>query len=124
MLPRLSATLALVAVALLVAAALPWPGWTGRATADPAYGRALFSAKGCASCHYHATIAGSGTFSGGTGGPPSFTTAYPGDPVYLAAWLRNPQAIKPTTAMPNLGLQEDEIAALIAFLGSEVPAPR
>jgi cytochrome c oxidase subunit II len=34
----------------------------------------------------------------------------------LAAWLRDPQAIKPGALMPNLGLSEDQIAYIVAYL--------
>jgi cytochrome c oxidase subunit II len=34
----------------------------------------------------------------------------------LAAWLRNPQAEKPGAQMPNLGLSDEEIDALVAYL--------
>lgn len=122
MFTRISAALVLVALALLVASALPWPSWAGGdarspSAADVAYGRALFQAKGCASCHNHSAVAGSGQFSGGwpNGGAPTLT-AYPADPAYLRAWLHDPQALKPATAMPNPGLSDAEIDALIAFL--------
>ena len=36
----------------------------------------------------------------------------------LTAWLANPAAIKPGTFMPNLELTEEEIGALIEYLGS------
>jgi cytochrome c oxidase subunit 2 len=42
----------------------------------------------------------------------------PNTPENLAAWLRNPQAFKPGALMPNLGLNEDEIADLTAYLES------
>ena len=134
MFARASVILAVVALALLVVSALPWPGATSGAaiSGDPAiapsaetvaYGKTLFSAKGCASCHYHGAVAGSGQFSGGPGGPPTFTAALTADPAYLRAWLRNPQAQRPTTTMPNLGLSDAEIDALVAFL-RDAGAPR
>lgn len=122
---RLSLVLAVAALALIIASALPWPsravGGAGDApivySADEiAYGKALFSAKGCASCHQHSAVVGSGQFFGGPGGPSPILTAYPADPAYLRAWLRDPQALKPRTTMPNLGLSDAEITALIAFL--------
>lgn len=130
MLIRTSAILALVALALLLASALPWPGPGGTtyvasaAAADIAHGRELFQAKGCASCHQHSAVAGSGQFSGGPGGTAPVLTAYPGDPAYLRSWLRDPQALKPRTTMPNLGLSDAEITALIAFLKNNPPPAR
>lgn len=38
------------------------------------------------------------------------------DPDELAAWLRNPQAVKAGSQMPNLGLSDDQIEALSAYL--------
>ncbi len=36
----------------------------------------------------------------------------------LAAWLRDPPAMKPGSLMPTIGLSEEEIAALVAYLRS------
>ncbi len=40
------------------------------------------------------------------------------NPDDLAQWLSNPAAVKPGTFMPNLELTEEEILALIEYLGS------
>ena len=120
------AIVAILGLALLVASAVPW-GTTARdeggtPVADSAYGQQLFAAKGCAQCHAHADIPKSGVF-GGMYGAPDLTNR-PGDPAYQRAWLRDPQAIKPTTQMPNLGLNEEEIEALVAFLQAGRPSAR
>lgn len=39
-------------------------------------------------------------------------------PANLAAWLRNPQAVKDGVDMPNLGLTNDQINELVAYLES------
>ena len=83
-------------------------------TADAAYGKALFVAKGCATCHHHAAVAGSGALGEGV---PDLTT-YRWNADYLRAWLKDPSAVKPGTDMPTLGLKPDEIEALIAFLSA------
>ena len=130
MLLRVSAVLVLVAVGLLAVSALPWEAWAGAGdevvppARDAAYGLALFKAKGCASCHQHAAVAGSGKFSGGPGGLAPILTGYPGDPAYARAWLRDPKAIKPATGMPNLNLSAAEIEALVAFLKAGAASPR
>lgn len=126
---RISVALALVALALLLVSVVPWPGAatagvSSPSAADIAYGRQLFQAKGCASCHQHGAVASSGQFSGGPGGTAPILTAYPADPAYLRAWLHEPQALKPKTTMPNLGLSDAEITALIAFLKSAPPVSR
>jgi cytochrome c oxidase subunit 2 len=40
----------------------------------------------------------------------------PNSPSNLQRWLHNPQAIKPGSLMPNLGLSEAEVQALTAYL--------
>ncbi len=42
----------------------------------------------------------------------------PNTPDNLARWLHNPQAVKPGSLMPNLLLNDAEIAALSAYLHS------
>jgi cytochrome c oxidase subunit 2 len=37
-------------------------------------------------------------------------------PENLAAWLRNPQKVKPGNHMPNLGLTDAQINDLVTFL--------
>jgi cytochrome c2 len=127
---KLSLSLAVIGMALLLFSALPVPPAISvvpappttaptavpsvSAEADIAYGKALFSAKGCVSCHHHAAVAGSGAFSEGI---PDLTT-YRWSADYLRTWLKDPVAVKPNTYMPNLGLKRDEIEALIAFLSA------
>jgi cytochrome c2 len=103
-----------VAQAPLTIAAPPTSAPGTASAAEVAYGKALFSAKGCVSCHHHAAVAGSGAFSEGN---PDLTTArWSAD--FLRTWLQNPAAVKPNTYMPNLVLKPDEIEALIAFLSA------
>jgi cytochrome c2 len=131
---KLSAALALVGVTLLLLSVLPGqigavaaPATSAPAVAAPspsvtpppadaAYGKALFLAKGCATCHHHGAFPASGF--GSDSDIPDLTT-YRWTAEYLRTWLKDPAAIKPNTAMPNLGLKQDEIEALIAFLSAE-----
>ncbi|MCZ7573182.1 MAG: c-type cytochrome [Ardenticatenaceae bacterium] len=80
-----------------------------------ARGRDLFLAKGCVVCHQHAAVAEArqalGSFSVGP-----VLTNLSADPEFLRRWLKNPVAIRPTTQMPTLGLSDQEIEALVAFL--------
>jgi cytochrome c1 len=39
-------------------------------------------------------------------------------PAWIAAWLRNPQALVPGTIEPRRSLTEDEIQALTAYLAT------
>ena len=84
------------------------------ATDDIAYGRALFVAKGCTTCHVHADISSNASMSIGPN-----LTAYQPAPDFVRRWLRNPKAIRPNTFMPDLDLTETEIDALLAFLDAE-----
>lgn len=122
---KLSLGLAVLGLAMLGLSAMPgrMPATTSSsapagaaATADVDYGRALFSAKGCITCHRHAAVPGSGLI--GDPEVPNLTN-YAANPEFLRAWLKDPQAIRPQTWMPNLHLQQDEIEALIAFLSAK-----
>ena len=124
---KLSGALAVIGLALLLLSALP--GRIGAVAApatpapspsvapspdDVAYGRALFSAKGCVTCHHHAAVPGSGAF--GDGNPDLTTFRWSAE--YLRTWLKDPAAVRPNTYMPDLGLKSEEIEALIAFLSA------
>lgn len=74
-------------------------------------GEELFVAKGCIACHRMARFENAFSVDFGPD-----LSAYKGSPEYLRLWLKNPAAVKPTTQMPNLGLQAGEIEALAAFL--------
>jgi cytochrome c2 len=89
-------------------------------------GRTLFSIKGCPSCHRHDGLTGArmtedgqvvpaGLWMVGVDGAPDLTN-YDPDPAFVRTWLKDPQALRPGTQMPNLRLKEEEIEALLAFL--------
>jgi cytochrome c oxidase subunit II len=91
-------------------------------TGQVAAGKRLFMSSQCASCHRIA-----GTPAQGTVGPDLTHLAtrtslasvtIPNTPAYLAAWIANPQAIKPGTRMPDLGLSRGEVSQLVAYLDS------
>ena len=90
-------------------------------------GQELFQSQQCITCHaidgYEAAtgvaaevrigpslthFASRRTFAGGT--------LEVEDPEMLAAWLRDPQQVKPGAQMPNLGLSPEQIEALSAYL--------
>jgi cytochrome c oxidase subunit 2 len=90
--------------------------------AEAAEGRRVFLQKPCAACH---TIAG--TPAAGTLGPDlthvaSRKTIAAGElPVTrgsLAAWIADPQTIKPGNNMPMVPLSGDELRAVSAYLAS------
>ena len=79
-----------------------------RTVSDVERGQHLFVAKGCVTCHVQIEV-----------GPRLDGKRF--DATYLAGWLANPTPTvrdpnKPT--MPNLGLQQREIASLVAYLNS------
>jgi cytochrome c oxidase subunit II len=85
-------------------------------------GRQLFMTDQCASCHQIR-----GTSASATVGPDLTHVAsrstlaaltIPNDPAHLAAWIANPQAIKPGDRMPDLGLSRREVQAIVAYLDS------
>ena len=41
---------------------------------------------------------------------------FPNGPETLAAWLKDPQAVKPGAKMPNLGLTAEQARTLAAYL--------
>jgi cytochrome c oxidase subunit 2 len=90
------------------------------ASAKQREGRALFLSRGCGGCHQLR-----GTEARGTIGPDLTHLAtrstlaaltIPNTPSELAAWIREPQAIKPGNRMPDLGLSGSESQQVAAFL--------
>jgi cytochrome c oxidase subunit 2 len=84
-------------------------------------GARVFAASPCAACH---TVKGT---SAGRLGPDlthlaSRATIAGGTlantPENLAAWLRDPQALKPGATMPALGLGREQVGPLVAYLES------
>lgn len=123
---------AVVLVLLLVTAVGAWVGLDRakanavreRAVAitggDPDHGRRLITDKGCGLCH---TVPGVPRADGLVG--PSLERV--GSRVYLAGvtanspgnmirWLLDPPSVDPMTAMPKVGLNEDEARDIAAFL--------
>lgn len=90
------------------------------AGAEPERGRAAIRAHGCGACHVIPGIEGAVSWVG----PPLSEWArrgyvagrLPNAPEHLIAWLRDPQAIAPGSAMPNLGLTEAEARDAAAYL--------
>jgi cytochrome c oxidase subunit 2 len=90
------------------------------AAAQAQAGEQLFMSRQCASCHRIA-----GTQAQGTVGPDLTHVAtrstlagatIPNTREQLAAWIANPQAIKPGVRMPDLGLSRGEVNEIVAYL--------
>lgn len=117
------ATLLLIGAAALVA------GCTGGQSkrpyqlgvnGDPQAGKQLVVNYGCGSCH---TIPGIYRARGVVGPPLYFfgrrtmiAGELPNSPENLVRWLRNPPGVEPGTAMPNLGLDDQQAQDIAAYL--------
>ena len=117
----LTAVLAMVAVALSACtggrALSMAPLSTG---GNPQRGAALISDYGCGHCH---TIPGIRAADGVVGPPLFFFSRrvyiageVPNTPENLVRWVRNPPSIEPGTAMPVLGLDEQQARDVAAYL--------
>lgn len=79
-------------------------------------GRRLFIAKGCMVCHSHSETNTIREFGVDIG--PDLTNVEV-SPEYLRMWLKDPKSVKSNAQMPNLGLSDTEIEALIAFINAD-----
>jgi putative membrane protein len=89
-------------------------------TGDPARGVAALQTHGCGACH---RIPGLHRPRGSVGAALDrfaertyIAGALPNDERNLVRWIRNPQAIKPGTAMPALGVGERDALDIAAYL--------
>jgi nitric oxide reductase subunit C len=71
----------------------------------------------CATCH---SLEG----TGGTVGPALDGVGSRLDAAYLERWLRDPLAVKATSRMPKLPLDETQLTELVAFLSAQKELPR
>lgn len=87
---------------------------------DPHAGRDAIRKYGCQACH---TIPG---VQGATAvvGPPLdrmgsrvyIAGSFPNNPQNMMQWLRQPQQMRPHSAMPNMGVTEDDSRNIAAYL--------
>jgi cytochrome c len=82
----------------------------------------LIAQKGCGACHTIPGVPGAtGNIGPNLAGVASRTTIAGGvvpnnGPDDLQRWLLDPPAVKPGTAMPKLGLTDDEARTIVAYL--------
>jgi uncharacterized membrane protein len=81
------------------------------------YGRRLFIAKGCVTCHVNDKAFAKDSIHIDMGAPN--LTNFSASPEALKLRLKDPTLVKSDTNMPNLNLSETEIEALIAFINSK-----
>ena len=96
------------------------PGYLPRTGGDASAGAVLIAQKGCGACH---TIPGIRGAKGMVGPPLLFFSRrtmiageLPNTPANLVSWIRSPQAVEAGTAMPNLGLTDQEARNVAAYL--------
>jgi hypothetical protein len=82
------------------------------------YGRQLFIAKGCITCHYNSRAASATEYWTIEMGAPNLSK-FSASPEVIAMRLKDPSSVKSDTQMPNLDLAKDEIEALVAFINSK-----
>jgi cytochrome c len=96
------------------------PAHLAVAGGDAEIGRALIAAHGCTACHRIPGV----RMPVGAVGPPLddfgrrayLSGRLPNRPETLTAWLQNPPAIDPGTAMPALGLDRVAAGHVAAYL--------
>lgn len=82
------------------------------------YGRQLFIAKGCITCHYNSKAASSSDYWTIEMGAPNLSK-FSASAEVIAMRLKDPSSVKSDTNMPNLDLSKIEIEALVAFINSK-----
>jgi cytochrome c1 len=120
-------TAALVFAALAFAVTLPGctggktvRGYTIETGGDPANGAALINQYRCGACHFIPGIHD----ARGLVAPPLMYFAertfiageVPNTPENLVHWIKSPQSIEPGTAMPTLGLSDQQARDVAAYL--------
>lgn len=112
-----------VALVAAGAAACRDPGVTPRvavAGGEPGRGRALVGGYGCGGCHIVPGVPGAvgrvGPSLANFAGRAYLAGSLPNAPDTLVRWLRDPQALRPGTAMPDLAVSERDARDLAAYL--------
>jgi cytochrome c2 len=121
--------LRLSSLALLAVVSLPLAGCFGGQTLEPyriavdgnpQHGRELIEGYGCGACH---TIPGVHRANGLVGPPLMFFSRrtmiageLPNTQPNLVHWVQHPRSVEPGTAMPDLGLTEDQAYDISAYL--------
>ncbi len=118
---RAAPSLALLALlALLAACSGTQPDKQKATRGDPDTGRQLVAQYQCGACHKIPEARGAGGEVGptleGFGKLSYIAGRIPNQPDRLVAWLIDPPALKPGTAMPAMGLTEQEARHIAAFL--------
>ena len=96
------------------------PTYTVSVGGNAVQGRHVIESKGCGSCH---VIPGIQNAKGVVGPPLMFFSRrtmiageLPNSPENLVRWLKNPPSVEPGTAMPDLGLTDQQANDVAAYL--------
>jgi len=91
-----------------------------RAGATVSFGQKIFETTSCINCHTVAGTAANGRFGPDLTHLMSRETlaagAVPNTPENLRRWIQNPDAMKPGSRMPPMGLGDRELDAVTAYL--------
>ena len=86
---------------------------------DPGHGREALRAYGCWTCHTIPGVAGANGIVGpsldGLAGR-AFVAGQPNAPEHLVHFIRHPQAVRPATPMPDMGVTERDGRDIAAYL--------
>jgi cytochrome c2 len=89
---------------------------------DPDAGRVAIGRYGCGGCHEIPGVVGArgkvGPSLKGVGERVYLGGELRNTPENLAAWIADPKAVEPNTAMPRLGVEPDEARDIAAYLYS------
>lgn len=96
------------------------PGYSVSAGGNSEVGKALIVSKGCGACHVIPGVQG----ARGLVGPPLFFFSrrtmiageLPNTPDNLVRWIKDPKQVEPGTAMPDLGLNDQQARDVAAYL--------
>ena len=121
----------LILTALLAGAALLMSCGEGRRTArtvagaDPVAGREAVASYGCASCHAIPGVRGVGGVESAVGPPLEgygarrfIAGTVANTEENLIRWIQDPQAIRPGSAMPTIGVSETDARNIAGYLYS------
>lgn len=90
---------------------------------DRERGRTALAQYACRSCHMIPGVTGSEVYVGrplkGLAGRRYIAGRLPNTQENLIRWIRNPQEVDPQTAMPVLGVTEDDARDMSAYLLTE-----
>lgn len=94
---------------------------------DPRAGREKARTYGCGACHTIPGVVGADAMVGpplvGIGGRMYIAGVVTNTPQHLIRWIQDPQSVDSSTAMPNVGVTENDARDIAAYLYS-LPAGR